>query len=654
MTVVLRKVILKRTIPLILCAVLLSSLVPTLAIHSFAQAYGETYTRGEQSLTWRLDSTSGLLTISCDGAMIDFTSGGNAPWHKYKAQIKSVKLEEGVTHLGNYALNECSNLRQVSLPTTLTHIGECAFRKCTALASLTVPEGVMEIAYHAFYECTALSLISLPTTLISLDKHAFDFCPCVKSNNPLEEGYYVDNWLISEYASKQEITLREGTVGIANEVFKYANTRTIHIPDTVVSICAGAFTQANLASIKLPKNLKAIGDNAFSFCYFSSVEIPDSVEYVGDYAFHNCTSLTEVSLGDSVTYIGQSAFYRTKIESLLLPQGLKYIGNSAFSFCEQLEGRVEVPSSVTHLGAFAFRYCKKISEISLPATVREIGERTFDQCTSLAILTVGAYDTVIFDREDTIPEDTVIYGYPNSTAKAYADKYERVFLEMTCDHTLGAVYSIDDTYHRRSCPCGEQTEDTAHTEGDGRLVTEASCTKAGVYEYNCTACGNIRREETAKTEHTYNQQIAEKGYLATAATCTEKATYYLSCACGAAGSETFVYGNVAAHSFGAWTVTTPATEQSVGVKTRGCTTCDHKETQEIPMLRPNVTSPNAQGTDTVEPPSTNAPDTQSSTANDVRDTATASGCRAAVGEINAVWLFIWLAALIPIYKKKKI
>lgn len=67
--------------------------------------------------------------------------------------------------------------------------------------------------------------------------------------------------------------------------------------------------------------------------------------------------------------------------------------------------------------------------------------------------------------------------------------------------------------------------------------------------YHWHKCSNCDEIET-KTAHDYNQEIASESYLKTAATCTSKAVYYKSCACGEAGTDTFEYGNVLGHNFG--------------------------------------------------------------------------------------------------------
>lgn len=50
-------------------------------------------------------------------------------------------------------------------------------------------------------------------------------------------------------------------------------------------------------------------------------------------------------------------------------------------------------------------------------------------------------------------------------------------------------------------------------------------------------------------EHVFNQEVASEEYLASPATCTEKAKYFYSCVCGKRGSETFEYGEPLGHSF---------------------------------------------------------------------------------------------------------
>ena len=97
-----------------------------------------------------------------------------------------------------------------------------------------------------------------------------------------------------------------------------------------------------------------------------------------------------------------------------------------------------------------------------------------------------------------------------------------------------------------------------------------------------SSCGN-------KHEHFFVQEVVDDSYLASAATCTKKATYYLSCECGEKGTSTFEYGSPLGHSLGEWTTIKLATETEPGIKKRFCTRagCSYSESENIPILHPH-------------------------------------------------------------------
>ena len=51
--------------------------------------------------------------------------------------------------------------------------------------------------------------------------------------------------------------------------------------------------------------------------------------------------------------------------------------------------------------------------------------------------------------------------------------------------------------------------------------------------------------------HSFTQENTDNEYLASSATCTQAATYYISCSCGAKGTETFTSGDALGHTPGA-------------------------------------------------------------------------------------------------------
>ena len=117
----------------------------------------------------------------------------------------------------------------------------------------------------------------------------------------------------------------------------------------------------------------------------------------------------------------------------------------------------------------------------------------------------------------------------------------------------------DEKTHTRICK-----RDTSHTETENCHGGTATCTAKAV----CTVCGGEYGEMAA---HSFTAEKAEAQYLKSAATCTEKAVYYKSCAVcglsseGTADEATFFSGNALDHNWGDWT------SNEDGTHTRTCT-----------------------------------------------------------------------------------
>lgn len=100
------------------------------------------------------------------------------------------------------------------------------------------------------------------------------------------------------------------------------------------------------------------------------------VTRIGSDAFVGCTSLSSVNIPSSITHIGARAFAYTKISSIEIPDSVTYIADSAFGACKVLKS-VVIPSSVTYIGPFAFAYCSSLESVTVNAQVSEIYTSTF-------------------------------------------------------------------------------------------------------------------------------------------------------------------------------------------------------------------------------------------------------------------------------------
>ncbi len=100
----------------------------------------------------------------------------------------------------------------------------------------------------------------------------------------------------------------------------------------------------------------------------------------------------------------------------------------AFQGCKSLTD-ITIPNSVTSIEDFAFSDCTSLTSITIPDSVTYIGAYAFGDCTNLESITILNPDCEIF--YDSLPiNNGTIYGYANSTAQAYAEKYGYNFVSI--------------------------------------------------------------------------------------------------------------------------------------------------------------------------------------------------------------------------------
>lgn len=256
----------------------------------------------------------------------------------------------------------------------------------------------------------------------------------------------------------------------------------IIIPNSVTAIEDGAFYHCEgLENVKLSQNLRTIGENVYDFCCkVKEIEIPASVTSIGSKAFgdlciykDNFTnnsnldsknarewgiklydreenglcildgkvlgvvdkSVTEYNIPNDITAIDESAFEWSKVVTVTIPDSVKSIGQYAFSQCISLEN-VNIPNGITEIGGFTFWGCAKVKSFTIPDSVKSIGEEAFYLCKSLKSIRIPASVESIGNRAFAlcntadVPEDEPvleennleIIGKSGSVAETWAKK----------------------------------------------------------------------------------------------------------------------------------------------------------------------------------------------------------------------------------------
>ncbi|MCZ2781733.1 leucine-rich repeat domain-containing protein, partial [Metamycoplasma hominis] len=282
---------------------------------------------------------------------------------------------------------------KVTIPSSIKEIGKDAFSGCANLKEVILNEGLEKIGDEAF-SSTKIESITIPGSVKEIGKGAFSGCK-----------------------NLEEIILNEGLEKIGASAFHHTNIESITIPGSVKEIGESAFSGCkNLEEIILNEGLEKIGHPAFSNTNIKSITIPSSVKEIGEWAFSGCKNLKEVILNEGLEKIGASAFHHTNIESITIPSSVKEIGESAFYWCENLK-EVILNEGLEKIGAGAFNFSKishisinsnnknleikdnflidknnkkilayldkKTTKVTIPGSVKEIGESAFFGCENL-------------------------------------------------------------------------------------------------------------------------------------------------------------------------------------------------------------------------------------------------------------------------------
>jgi len=136
-----------------------------------------------------------------------------------------------------------------------------------------------------------------------------------------------------------------------------------------------------------------------SYSYAKTIVIAEGVTKIGPASVRIMPLLQSVSLPESITYIGDNAFSAngnsgTGFTTINLPEGITYIGHGAFGSNPKLGAGIDIPSTVTFLGDYAFYLCGLLTKIHIPGGLTYWGEGSFQQ-SGITSVTIGQGITTI-------------------------------------------------------------------------------------------------------------------------------------------------------------------------------------------------------------------------------------------------------------------
>ena len=235
----------------------------------------------------------------------------------------------------------------------------------------------------------------------------------------------------------KSVTIEEGVTSIGSFAFyRCTNLSSVITPHSVTSIGVGAFCECkSISSVTITGPVRAIGDSLFSGCTnLQYVFLPDSVEYIGLFAFFNCKNLKYINMPASLEEVDEYAFgfipesqeyeYDYEFGELYfdsMSPGYAYAGagngylyrqNYTLEYSVSADGKEAAVTGfrgtadkvtilpiyygyrITAIAERAFYGCEDLKSVSMPSSVKTVGNYAFYKCTSLESVGLGSVESV--------------------------------------------------------------------------------------------------------------------------------------------------------------------------------------------------------------------------------------------------------------------
>ncbi|HWD18233.1 MAG TPA: leucine-rich repeat protein [Verrucomicrobiae bacterium] len=291
----------------------------------------------------------GPLIIPASMASLPVTSIGDNAFAD--GAFTSVAIPDSVTNIGGSAFANCVNLSSVTIGHAVTTIGFFAFGN-SGLTNVTIPDSVRDIEQGAFFECGGLATATIGSGVTNIEVDAFLACPSLASVYFLGNAPAVGNDFFTIDGNSYRFTLHGSFAGDDQAIVYYQPATT-----------GWGVNYGGLPALRWNGSVH-FGATADGWEYVS-----DNVESVitGYAGQSNVVTVPDRIDGATVDSIGQNVFADSDIASVTIPSTVTHLGNFAFEYCVDLTN-VFFGGNAPAVGLWAFAYDQNATAYYLPGT----------------------------------------------------------------------------------------------------------------------------------------------------------------------------------------------------------------------------------------------------------------------------------------------
>ena len=361
----------------------------------------------------------------------------------------SLVIPAGVEHIGNYAFNGCTSLKNLRIedgetellfgsypafpgcPLETLYIGrdlgyktdisyiEPTFASITTLKNVTFGDYVTVVDEHCFWGCTGLTGIELSDNIKVIGAYSFKDCTNLSYIN-LNNVESISVGAFEGCTALTDISIPASVTNIDESFLECTNLKTV-INFSNLTFTAGSEDNGHVAYyadkvINAP-NGTMVGDYVFTTIdgvntlvgyvgYETELVLPENFngqDYViGATAFAGDTNLTSLTIPAAVTAVETDAFLgctglnavyidnlaawcNIDFQGVVNSNPLQYAHNLYVN--GELLTELVIPDGITGIKNETFRGCTQITSLTIPEGVTTIGQYAFNTCTALTRVT---------------------------------------------------------------------------------------------------------------------------------------------------------------------------------------------------------------------------------------------------------------------------
>ena len=332
--------------------------------------------------------------------------GGEYLYTAFAPSITEADLSSAVS-LGEYAFAYNGKISSVTFGQEITTIPAYAFYKCVSLEEADLPDAVEEVGAGAF-SLTSVESANLEN-VSSIGDHAFAYTPISQAD--FKEGAVIGAYAFYGCEKLTAVNGTEGIAGIGEMAFGYTSfeeadlTGAEHIGDF-------AFFRSAVKDVKLGEKLVKLGENPFIGCAIESFGKTADIEFNGKVVGKQF--IEDYSVSDHVKVIG-GALYE------VVPYGLEFVSYPV----ARTDVNFVIADGTVRISARAFDGAP-IANVTVPHTVKAIGDKAFYDCINLKTVTFLGYTAPVLEEEF---DET--YAYSGSNLPISGDYLDNVGLGIS-------------------------------------------------------------------------------------------------------------------------------------------------------------------------------------------------------------------------------